>query len=314
MPRAYPGLDVFSDHAGLFPWQSRLVDVGGGVRQAVVDAGPRDGALTFLLVHGNPTWGFLYRDLIRALSRRHRVLAPDHVGFGRSDKPRDSGYYTIERHITNLERTVAACEARNVVVVVQDWGGPTGMGWATRHADQVAGVVVLNTWAFVRRPTMRLPWLFRFMVRGPSGQRRVLRDNFFVEWLLGRFGTVRRLPAEVLDAYRAPHPRPEDRAGIAAFPRLIPESHDRAHPEWDTMAAIEDALPLLADKPALIVWGARDLAFRAPQRERWRSTFHRVDGPYIVNAGHFLQEDAAEEIIGRIEAWLTTWPGGRANA
>lgn len=232
------------------------------------------------------------------------MLVPDHVGFGRSDKPRDLSYYTLERHIANLTRTLDAVEARHVIPIVQDWGGPIGIGWATRYPERVAGVVVLNTWAFVREPPLQLPWLFKFLVRGRSGYRRVIEKNFFVEWILGRFGTVKRLALATLDAYRAAHPSPADRAGIAAFPRMIPETHDAGHPEWRTMATIEDGLAALREKPALIVWATKDPAFRAPQRERWRNVFASVDGPHLLRAGHYLQEDAPDEILHRVRAWL----------
>jgi pimeloyl-ACP methyl ester carboxylesterase len=302
MPRQPP--DVFSDHGGQFPWKSRLLDVGAGVKQACVDEGPRDARLTFLCAHGNPTWGFLYRAFIAALSGEHRVLAPDHVGFGRSDKPTDIGYYTLERHIANLSLVLDACSARKVIPIVQDWGGPIALGWATRHPDRIAGVVILNTWAFVREPPLKLPFLFKLLVRGAGGYRRVTEKNFFVETLLGRLGTVRRLPETVLDAYRAPHPRPQDRMGIAAFPRMIPETRDLRHPEWSTMSAIEDGLARLADVPALIVWATKDQAFKRPQLYRWKGLFRRADGPHFVRAGHFLQEDAPDEILNRIRAWL----------
>jgi len=196
-----------------------------------------------------------------------------------------------------------AAAARNVIAVVQDWGGPIALGWATRNPDRVAGIVILNTWAFVRDPVLKLPLVFKFLVRGASGYRRVTEKNFFVEKLLGRFGTVTPMPARVLDAYRSAHPRPQDRIGIAAFPRMIPETHDTHHPEWATMAAIEDGLPRLSDKPALIVWPTKDQAFRKPQLERWSRLFRHLDGPHLVRAGHFLQEDVPDEIIGRIRSW-----------
>ncbi len=153
--RIYAGLDVQSDFGGRFPWKSRLVNVDHGVRQAVIDEGPRDAKATFLLLHGNPTWSYLYRDFIQRLSTKYRVIAPDHVGFGRSDKPRDPRWYTLDRHIANLGKVLAELKPSRVVPVMQDWGGPIGMGWATRNPQDVAGVVVLNTWAFVRDPPIR---------------------------------------------------------------------------------------------------------------------------------------------------------------
>lgn len=301
--RVYTGLDVRSDFGGRFPWQSRFIDVDHGVRQAVIDEGPREAKLTFLLLHGNPTWSYLYREFIRRLSPGYRVIAPDHVGFGRSDKPRDPRWYTLERHVGNLDKVLAELRPERVVPVVQDWGGPIGMGWATRHPEQIAGAVVLNTWAFVREPRMKLPWLFRFLVLGKGGWRRSTQSNIFVEMAVARSGP-RRLTDEELQPYRAPFPTPDDRVGIARFPQLIPQTHDQGHESWATMAAIEDGLRKLREKPALIVWAKKDRAFRKAQLQRWQQVFATVDGPHLIEqAGHYLQEDAPGPILDQIERW-----------
>lgn len=303
--RIYEGLDVQSDFGGRFPWKSRLVEVEHGVRMAAVDEGPREAKLTFLLLHGNPTWGYLYREFIRALSLEHRVIAPDHVGFGRSDKPRDAGFYTLERHIANLGLLLQALAPGPVVPVVQDWGGPIGMGWATRNADKVCGVVVLNSWAFVRRPPLRLPLVFRLLLLGRGGWKRIVQNNFFVEQVLAR-AAARRLAGGELAPYRAPFPAPGDRVGVARFPQLIPETANQAHESWAAMAAIEDGLRLLRDKPALICWADKDPAFRAPTLARWQEVFARVDGPHhLPRAGHYLQEDEPQALL----AHLTRWAG-----
>ena len=216
--------------------KSRLVQVADGVRQAVVDEGPRDARATFLLLHGNPTWSWLYREFIARLSARYRVIAPDHAGFGRSDKPRDPRWYSLDRHIANLGKVLSQLNAERVIPVMQDWGGPIGMGWATRNPARVSGAVVLNTWAFVREPRMKLPWLFRFLVLGRGGWKRSTQSNIFVELFLGRGS---KLDEERLAPYRAPHPTPDDRVGIARFPQLIPQTHDQGHESWATMASIE---------------------------------------------------------------------------
>lgn len=303
--RTYSGLDVNSDFGGRFPWKSQLVDVGGGVRQAYVDEGPRDAKLTFVLLHGNPTWSYLYREFIQRLSPKHRVVAVDHVGFGRSDKPRDPAYYSLERHIANLDRLLAHAQVERAVPVIQDWGGPIGMGWATRHPEKVAGVVVLNTWAFVRQPPMKLPWIFKFLVLGKGGWKRAVNNNIFVELFLAR-GGARKLTSAEVDPYRAPFPTPEDRVGVARFPQLIPEAANRSHESWITMAAIEDALPKLREKPALVCWALKDKAFGQTERDRWTSVFATVDGPHLLpNAAHYLQEDAPADILGHIERWVS---------
>ena len=301
--RVYTGLDVQSDFGGRFPWKSRLVEVDHGVRQAVVDEGPRDAPLTFLLLHGNPTWGFLYRNFIERLSKRFRVIAPDHVGFGRSDKPREPRWYTLARHIANLGKVADELGAANVVPVMQDWGGPIGMGWATRNPDRVKGVVVLNTAAFVREPPVKLPLIFKLLVLGKGGWKRVTQRNFFVEFFLPK-GAVQPLD---LDPYRAPFPTSDDRVGMARFPQLIPETKNQGHESWHTMAEIEDGLARLREKPALICWAQKDRAFRKPALDRWQRVFSRIDGPHLLPAaGHFLQEDAPGAILDNIERWAAT--------
>lgn len=301
--RTYQGLDVQSDFGGRFPWKSRLVEVEHGVRQAVVDEGPRDAKATFLLLHGNPTWSFLYREFIRRLSPNYRVIAPDHVGFGRSDKPRDPRWYTLDRHIGNLGKVLDELQAERVVPVIQDWGGPIGMGWAERHPQKVKGVVVLNTWAFVREPPMKLPWLFKLLVLGKGGWKRSVQGNFFVEFLLARAGP-RKLTDDELNPYRAPFPTADDRVGIARFPQLIPETRHQLHESWASMAKIEDGIARLREKPALICWAKKDRAFGGKVMQRWQRAFTRVDGPHVLpEAGHFLQEDAPGPILDHLERW-----------
>lgn len=305
MGRVYSGLDVLSDFGGAFPWKSKYVDLGPGIRMAYVDEGPRTSPLTFLLLHGNPTWSFLYRRFIAHLSLRFRVIAVDHVGFGRSSKPRDPAYYALERHIQNLGAVLRQAKVDRVVPVVQDWGGPIGFGWATRNPGRVAGAVVLNTWAFIHDPSMRLPWLFRFLVLGRGGWKRAVNRNIFTELFLAKGGSARPLTRTEVDAYRSPHPAPEDRVGIARFPQLIPETHRPEHEAWGTMEKIEQGLVALRDKPALICWALKDPAFRKATLERWTRVFARVDGPHrLPKAKHYLQEDSAPEILARIDAWV----------
>jgi haloalkane dehalogenase len=305
--RLYTELDVRSEFGGRFPWKSKFVDQGG-VRQAYVDEGPRDAALTFVCLHGNPSWGFLYREFVRRLSVHHRVIAVDHVGFGRSDKPRDPGYYSIARHVENLGHLLAEAHASGVILILHDWGGPIGMGWATQQPESVAGIVVLNTTAFADLPVPKLPWPFRVLARG---WQRAIDNNFPVEWFLGRLGTVRKMREEDLDPYRAPFPTPAERVGMARMPNIYQSTilpHREASWEpwpWSGADATTRALPRLRDKPALICWAQKDRGFRRPHLLRWQRTFAEVDGPHVLpSAAHFLQEDAAPEILDRIERWL----------
>lgn len=311
MARVYEGLALDSDFGGLFPWKSRHTTVDGKNKMAYVDEGPEDAPLTFLCIHGNPTWGFLYREFIKRLSKNHRVVVPDLIGFGRSDKPREPEYYTLDQHIENLTQFVERLKLKNVVLVIQDWGGPIGLGYATRNSGDIAGIVVLNTWAFVsEQGGVHLPWLFKRLMLGKGGWRRATRKNMFVELLLVK---GQRLGAHEANAYRAPHPTPEDRIGIARFPQIIPEIGETKHESYATLKKIEGNLGLLALKPTLIVWPMKDVAFRKAQLVRWQHVFpnhvlHRLEG-----AKHYAQESHSQEILDQIEPWVRSKLVGRGR-
>lgn len=295
-------LGLEGDFGGLFPWKSRRHTLPDGVEMAYLDEGPRDSRPVLVLLHGNPTWGLLYRRFVEPLSREFRVLVPDHVGFGRSDKPQDPAYYSLERHVDNLSSLLAGLKVRRAVLVLHDWGGPIGLGWAVQNPDAIAGLVILNTWAFVKQPEIRLPWLYRFLFLGKGGWRRVVEKNLFIEKILSKRGTVKPLPAAALSGYRAPFLRKESRVGMGRFPQLVPQTHRPEHESWAAMARIEDALPALGGKRALIVWALKDVAFRKPTLERWKSLFRDHELHLLPEAAHYLQEDAPDEIV----AWVAS--------
>ena len=302
--RTYTGLDVFSHFDGRYPWSSHLID-HGGISQAYVDEGPRSSELTFVCLHGNPSWSFLYREFIQRLSVSYRVIAVDHVGFGRSDKPRDPGYYTIARHVDNLSELLECARVSNAILILHDWGGPIGMGWATQHPEQVAGVVVLNTTAFADLPVPKLPFPFRVL-----GAQRAVDNNLLVEWFLGRLGTSRRMGKQDMDPYRAPFPTPADRTGMARMPNIYQSTflrrRDPSGEPWPWSGARETTLELsrLREKPALICWARRDRAFEQRHLARWCAMFEDFDSPHLLeHARHFLQEDAASPILDHVERW-----------
>lgn len=285
----------------LYPFQDRYVRLSDGTTLHYVEWG--GGGLrkpTLLLLHGTPTWSFLYRDWIRALSRVARVIAVDHAGFGRSDHPSDKRYYSLERHVRNLEEFTAELGLKRVVPVMQDWGGPIGLGYATRHPDDVAGLVVLNTWAFTRKVPVRLPLSYRLLRAPGIGEFAYGRRNLFVEGHLPRL-MQKPLPPAVMDGYRHPFPTAASRVSLVQSPRMIPTRPD--HPDWPTMDRIEKALPGL-QCPATILWGARDPAF--PKRFAWAFSETLASHPqpvFLANAGHWLQEDAPDLLVPRVAAF-----------
>lgn len=155
--------DLESDMGGSLPYNRNYLKIGDN-NLAYIDEGPK-GAPVLLMLHGNPTWSYLYRHFIAEYSMTYRCVVPDHIGFGRSSKPNKLEDYTLSGHIENLTQLVDHLDLNNVFVVGQDWGGPIGMGWAARNKKRVGGLVILNTWAFVERFTMKLPLIFRFLLR-----------------------------------------------------------------------------------------------------------------------------------------------------
>ncbi len=286
----------------LYPFEDHYVTLDDGHTMHYVDMGRAGlGRPTVLLLHGNPTWSFLYRDWIAQLSKVARVIAVDHMGFGRSDHPTDAAYYTLEQHIQNLEEFATKLRLKRVVPVVQDWGGPIGLGWATRHPDKLAGLVILNTWAFAAHGAPQLPLWFKAMKAPRVGEFLFGKKNAFVEQMIPKL-LVATPSKEVMDGYRHPFPTPSSRAGVVAFPRMIPTNPK--HPEWDTMLEIEQGLRALT-VPAQILWGTKDPAFP----KRYAHLFHEllpgaIAPEWFEDAGHYLQEDIPAKLVDRVKEFL----------
>ncbi len=256
------------------------------------------GAPPILLLHGNPTWSFLFRRIIPRLVERYRVIAPDHIGFGLSAKPADPAWYTLERHIAGFTTLVESLQLRNVALVLHDWGGPIGLGYAVQHPENIARLVLMNTWASVPHSPgpPELHWGLR-LARGGLGPCAVQRLNLFVELAMRR-AVERRLTPRELDAYRFPFPDAASRAGVLAFPRMIPLRP--GDPAWPTMSAIAAGLARIT-APADILWGKRDPVFSGLYAYLLRDRLKNARAPvFLENASHFVPEDAAEAITERI--------------
>ena len=261
--------------------------VQDGLRMHYLDEGSGE---PVLLLHGEPTWSFLYRKLIPPLAAAARVVAPDYFGFGRSDKPVDLDWYTYDRHVDSVRRLIEELDLRGITVVVQDWGGPIGLRLATEHPDRFARLVVMNTGVFAGRPPSE-EWLrFRDMVRTVAGDLDIGR--------LIRLSCVTELPDEVVAGYDAPFPVPEAKAGARTFPELVPT--DPEHPNAASMTAVREALRTW-EKPALVLFSDSDPIFSPRVGERFAELIPGAGPSEVVEgAGHFLQEDAGERIGERI--------------
>jgi haloalkane dehalogenase len=273
----------------LYPFEDHYAQVDGASIHYIDEGeGP-----PLLLLHGNPTWSFLYRDVILGLRDRFRCVAPDYPGFGLSDAP--SGYgYTPAEHADVLEQFVEQLDLRELTMMVQDWGGPIGFAVAGRHPDRFTRFVIGNTWAWPKADFGTQA--FSRILGGPIGCYLILQHNLFVERLLP--GGVRRttLAPKVMDAYRGPFPNAPARVPTWIFPREILGSRP-------FLARVETGLGALHDRPALLVWPTKDVAFREPERLRWESVFADHRTVLLEGAGHYIQEDAPGEIVAAIRDW-----------
>jgi len=285
-----------------YSFEPHFLDTPGGALH-YVDEGPESPdskrSSTILCVHGNPTWSFYYRRLIRAFRGAHRVIAPDHIGCGLSDKPQDWSY-RLQDHVANLERLVLELDLRDITLVVHDWGGAIGFGVAVRHPERFARFLVTNTAAFpadripLRINVCRTPFLGELAVRGLNAFARAA-----THMALER---TERMTPKIRRAYLAPYDSWESRIATHRFVTDIPMQPE--HPSFACLQAIADALPCLADKPMRIAWGERDWCFTPAFRGMWQERFPDAEVLALESAGHYLLEDAHEEVLPWLENFL----------
>ena len=280
------GID-FTPDAELYPFESRWFDSSRG-RIHYIDEG---NGPPILLCHGNPTWSFLYRDIIVALRDRFRCIAPDYLGFGLSERPSGFGY-KIDEHAGVVGEFVDHLGIDGFLTMGQDWGGPIGMAVAVERAVRVRGVVLGNTWFW---PTDVLTTkIFSKVMSSPPMQRAILQRNFFVERMIP-LGTERRPSDAVMAHYRAVQPSPAARLGVAEMPKQLLA----ARPFLGRLA--REVPAKLGAKPALFIWGMKDFAFRpGPSIPPMRATFPDHVLVELPSAKHFIQEDAPAQIAAAI--------------
>jgi haloalkane dehalogenase len=255
-----------------------------------------EGAATdpVLLLHGEPTWGFLFRKTIPRLAAAARVVLPDLFGFGRSDKPLDQADYSYDSHYRSIEQLAVKLDLRRLTLVVHDWGGPIGLRFAVTHPDRVERLVILNTGVGAGQAPSP-DWLrFRELVRAVGTD--------FTASRLVQVACVSPLDEDTIRGYDAPFPVAEAKAGALAFPELVPTELD--HPSAAAMLEVRDALSRW-EKPTLVLFSDSDRVFSPAHAERLAA---RIPGALpaeiVAGAGHFLQEDKGEEIAERIVRFL----------
>ncbi len=273
----------------LFPYESRFVEVDR-CRVHYLDEG--EGSV-LLMLHGNPTWSFLYRQVIAPLRQRFRCVALDLPGFGLSSAAAEYRFTPAE-HARVVEGFVDRLDLAAYTPVVHDWGGPIGLAAAARHPKRVRALVICNTFGWPADGDRHFEWFAKVM-GGPVGRFAIRRANAFVNVMLPA-GTVRHLSRAEMAHYRAPFPNPNARTPTLVLPREILASRD-------FLAQVEAGLSGLAGLPALIAWAGKDAAFRDNERRRWEAIFPSHHTVVFERAGHFLQEDVPDELASEIERW-----------
>ena len=275
-----------------YPFESRYFAVPAG-RLHYVDEGAGS---PIVMVHGNPTWSFLYRDLIKRLKSKYRCVAMDHIGFGLSDKPEEWSYLP-EDHAKNLSALIDGLGLSNITLVLQDWGGPIGLAYAVAHPEKIARVILMNTWAWPVNRDLHYVAFSGFM-GGPLGRMLIRRYNFFAQVLLRQaFGDKSKLSKAAHMHYLRPLEALEDRKGSMIFPKQIIASTPWLDQIWSSISALNG-------KPKLFVWGMKDIAFRDKELKRWEQTFPESRSVRLDTVGHFVQEEAPNELAGTVVPFL----------
>jgi haloalkane dehalogenase len=271
----------------LFPFENHYREIDGNIVHYLDEgSGP-----VLLLLHGNPTWSFLYRHIIKDLSTQFRCIALDYPGFGLSTAR--SGYtFKPEQHSAVVEKFVTTMELSGIRLMVQDWGGPIGLGFAGRRPDLIHSLIIGNTWAW---PTQGIRQaMFSRIAGNPFSRWLIRRFNAFVVWVMPAGVNHALSPAEKA-AYRGPFPTPASRRPTAIFPYEVLASHDY-------LAQVERGLSSLSGKPTLLVWGDADVAFRASERERFEAIFPYHRTSILRGAKHYIQENNPRQICRDIRA------------
>ena len=278
-------LEPFRD---LYPFDSRFIELDAH-RLHYVDEGQGE---TLLMLHGNPTWSFYFRNLIKGLRSQFRCVVPDHMGCGLSDKPQDYNY-TLSQHIDNLAALVDYLKLENITLVVHDWGGAIGMGFAVRHPEKIKRLVFFNTAAFL---TDRIPFSINLCRNSIIGPLAILQFNLFAKmgasWASKQPGRMR---GRIREGYLAPYNSPENRIANLRFVQDIPMSPNV--PSYPVVEHIESKLECFRERPTMIVWGMKDFCFTDYFLDRWKQYFPEAEVHEVKQAGHYVVEDADEQII-----------------
>jgi haloalkane dehalogenase len=282
----------------VYPFKSHWLD-RRGLRYHYLDEGAGE---PLLCVHGNPTWSFYYRNVAVAFRDTHRVVVPDHIGCGFSDKPGDEAYeYSLESRIQDLAALVDHLKLRDITLVLHDWGGAIGMGFAMRHPEKIKRLILFNTGAFHLPKAKPFPWqlyVFRSMI---LGEHLALQFNLFAQ-VASYICPKKPLTPDIRALYTAPYDSPKNRIATLRFVQdipLAPGDHT-----YHLFQEIQDSLGGLTHLPTLICWGKQDFVFDHHFLAEWMSRFPQARVHRFPKAGHYVLEDEFPRIRELMHTFL----------
>jgi haloalkane dehalogenase len=296
---------------GTYPFTPNYLTVKG-LRLHYVDEKPKGNpnAEPIVMLHGNPTWSYLYRNFVPPLLEAgYRCIVPDHMGYGKSEKTIDRGEYLLKKKIEYFTDVMDQLDLRDITLVMQDWGGGIGLGYAVEHADRIKRLILMSTWAFVFPedvPDETIPPLLAMCRKPEVGETMLLAYNVFIEGFLP-LAIVRKekITPQLMAAYRAPFPDYNSRVPTMAI-QDVPLRTDQ--PSYPTMKAIQEKLGTL-NVPTCIIWGEDDHIFPPDAvLPIWQGIYPHGEVHMVPRAGHFLQEDAPEEICETIKDFMKRNP------
>ena len=275
-----------------YPFQSNFLDIDKK-QYHYLDEGEGEAVV---MVHGNPTWSFYYRELVKELKQTNRVIVPDHIGCGFSDKPQDYDY-TLENHIANLDKLIKFLDLKKITLVVHDWGGAIGFGIATKYPDLIRRIVILNTAAF---HIDRIPFRIGLCKNKLFGRFLVKNLNGFA-WPATFMSTTKKLASDIKKAYLFPYNSVKNRIAVAEFVQDIPMKSD--HRSFNTLNEIENNLSKVTC-PKIILWGGKDFCFNDLFFKKWREVYPDAYYKYYKDAGHYVLEDEKKDVIHNIKDFM----------
>jgi len=287
-----------------YPFTGKYLDLDG-LKYHYLDEGSGP---PVIMVHGNPSWSFYYRNLVKALSSEHRCIVPDHIGCGFSDKPGDDRYdYTLSSRVADLERLIDSLNLQEkITLVVHDWGGMIGMNWAVRHPERIAKLVILNTAAFSLPQAKPFPLALRLCRDSFIGTLLIRGFNAFAAGAAAVGCRINPMPPELRRLYCLPYDSWQNRIATLRFVQDIPlQSGDRC---YDLVCSTAAGLEQFRQLPMLILWGERDFVFDGHFLAEWRARFPAATVHSWQDGGHYILEDVKAEAVPLIINFLAQKP------